>query len=261
MKQPETIFVITLTASAMTIRFGAILNTLPKQVRDARCAAKFFIRNEPDYFGYVGGLPGVHAMWAGADWTWHKPVLRAKISTNAYLKDLIEHQTRFAGRAIQQIYHVEFFNQGGDLVAEADSWCFRTDRDEARERGTKYEEVKAKPQRRYSDEELETFYQLYANEEVRGSKPRYWEDVTEGEELRPLASPMTVTGFIAYAQGWGGLYIELTTQLAPDLRPSWPWHKKSVWHPRLPRARSLGRSPAWSAHLEHMTTVPNVALG
>ena len=26
--------------------------------------------------GYFGGLPGVHAMWAGADWTWHKPVLR-----------------------------------------------------------------------------------------------------------------------------------------------------------------------------------------
>ena len=21
--------------------------------------------------GYVGGLPGVHAMWSGADWTWH----------------------------------------------------------------------------------------------------------------------------------------------------------------------------------------------
>ena len=21
--------------------------------------------------GYVGGLPGIHAMWAGDDWTWH----------------------------------------------------------------------------------------------------------------------------------------------------------------------------------------------
>src|SRR5215207_3350925 len=26
--------------------------------------------------GYVGGLPGVHAMWAGADWRWHVPVRR-----------------------------------------------------------------------------------------------------------------------------------------------------------------------------------------
>ena len=23
--------------------------------------------------GYVGGLPGIHAMWAGADLTWHEP--------------------------------------------------------------------------------------------------------------------------------------------------------------------------------------------
>ncbi len=159
--------------------------------------------------GYVGGLPGVHAMWAGADWTWHKPVLRNdEINTTAYLKDLVEHQTRFAGRAIRQIYHVDFFNQSGDLVAEADSWCFRTDRDEARERGTKYEAVKERPEREYTDAELEDFFALYANEEVRGAEPRYWEDVTEGEALRPLAKgPMTVTGFIAYAQGWGGLYI------------------------------------------------------
>ncbi len=65
--------------------------------------------------GYVGGLPGVHAMWAGADWTWHKPVHRNdEIRTEASLKELIEHQTRFAGRAIQQIYHVKFFNQAGD---------------------------------------------------------------------------------------------------------------------------------------------------
>ena len=83
--------------------------------------------------GYVGGLPGVHAMWSGADWTWHKPVHRNdEISTEAYLKDLIPHETRFAGRAIQQIYHVDFFNQHGDKVAEADSWCFRTERDHAR---------------------------------------------------------------------------------------------------------------------------------
>jgi hypothetical protein len=95
--------------------------------------------------GYCGGLSGVHAMWAGADWTWHKPVLRNDvITTEAHLKDLVEHQTRFAGRAFQQIYHVDFFNQTGDKVAEADSWVFRTDRDEAAERGTKYTEARGR---------------------------------------------------------------------------------------------------------------------
>ena len=159
--------------------------------------------------GYVGGLPGVHAMWSGADWNWHLPVRRNDvISTEARIKDLILHETRFAGRAVQQIYHVDFYNQNGDKVADADSWCFRTERDHAREKGTKYKEVRAREPRRYSEAELAEAYELYANEMIRGATPRYWDDVREGEELPVMfKGPMTVTGFIAYAQGWGGLYI------------------------------------------------------
>jgi acyl dehydratase len=159
--------------------------------------------------GYVGGLPGVHAMWAGADWTWHKPVHRNDaITTEAWLKELREHETRFAGRAVQQIYHVDFFNQHGDMVAQADSWCFRTDRDIARETGRKYTEVKARPAAHYTEEELARIYKRYHDEEIRGATPRYWDDVAEGESLPVMVKgPMTVTGFIAYAQGWGGLYI------------------------------------------------------
>jgi acyl dehydratase len=158
--------------------------------------------------GYCGGLSGIHAMWAGSDWTWHKPVLRNDvITTEAYLKDLVEHQTRFAGRSFQQIYHVDFFNQYGDKVAEGDSWVFRTDRDEARERGTKYTESRGRVEP-YTEEELEGFSKIYAAEEIRGANPRYWEQVEEGEALpRMMKGPMTVTGFICYAQGWGGLYI------------------------------------------------------
>ena len=159
--------------------------------------------------GYVGGLPGVHAMWAGADWRWHKEVRRNDaLQTTAHLKELIEHETRFAGRAIQQIYHVKFYNQNGDLVADADSWCFRTDRDQAREEGTKYTELRAKEPKSYTPDELARIYELYAKEEVRGAEPRYWDDVAVGDKLPTMAKgPMTVTGFIAFAQGWGGLYI------------------------------------------------------
>ena len=158
--------------------------------------------------GYCGGLSGIHAMWAGADWTWYKPVLRGDIiSTQAHLKDLIEHKTRFAGRAFQQIYHVDFFNQNDAKVAECDSWVFRTDRDEARERGTKYTEARGRVEP-FTDKQLAELYKLYEAEELRGAKPRYWEDVQEGEALpRMMKGPMTVTGFICYAQGWGGLYI------------------------------------------------------
>jgi acyl dehydratase len=183
---------------AAKARFGAI-TALPS----------FLFTTSRIISGYVGGLSGVHAMWAGANWQWHLPVLRNDtIHTEARLKDLIEHQTRFAGRSIQQIYNVRFFNQKGDCVAEADSWCFRTDRDVAREQGTKYTEVKARAPKKYTDEELAKIYELYAKEPVRGATPRYWKDVQVGEKLPTMAKgPMTVTGFICYAQGWGGLYI------------------------------------------------------
>jgi acyl dehydratase len=159
--------------------------------------------------GYVGGLAGVHAMWAGADLTWFRPLVRGtELVATAYLKDLVEHQTRFAGRAIQQIYHVEFATTNGELLFAGDSWCFRTERDAARELGTKYDESKARPPSYYSDEELAEIYDLYGAEVIRGSEPRYVEDVEVGDELPVLAKgPMTVTGFIAFAQGWGGLYI------------------------------------------------------
>jgi acyl dehydratase len=159
--------------------------------------------------GYVGGLPGIHAMWSGADWRWHRWVRRNEaITTEASLSDLVEHATSFAGRAIRQVYHVKFYGAGGDLVADAESWCFRTDRDEAREHGTKYTELKSRPPRQYSDAELERFYALYEAEEIRGATPCHWEDVAVGDTLPAMAKgPMTVTGFIAYAQGWGGLYI------------------------------------------------------
>ena len=159
--------------------------------------------------GYVGGLPGIHAMWAGANWIWHHHVHRNdSITTESCLKELTERQTRFSGRAVQQTYHVDFFNQDGIRVAECDSWCFRTERDTAREQGTKYRGLKERGTQRYSEAELEEIYRYYANEEVRGAVPRYFEDTRIGEVLpRMVKGPMTVTGFIAFAQGWGGLYI------------------------------------------------------
>jgi acyl dehydratase len=161
------------------------------------------------FSGYVGGMAGVHAMFAGIDVTWHRPMMLGdSFTTKVWLKELVEHETRFAGRSIQQIYRCEFFNQNRALVAEGDSWCFRTERDTARERGTKYEAVKQRPPVKYSREDLAKIFALYEAEEIRGATPRCIEDVHVGDKLATMVKgPMTVTGFIAFAQGWGGLYI------------------------------------------------------
>lgn len=173
--------------------------------------------------GYVGGLPGIHAMFAGCDIHWMRPIVRnAEITTRAYLKDLIEHETRFAGRSVQQIYHVDFFDGSGAQLAAADTWCFRTDRDVARESGSKYTALKGGLQRVYTDEELAAHNAHYAAEEIRGSGVRRFSEVAVGDPLPTMAKgPMTVTGFIAYAQGWGGLYIR-ANKLAWQLQTRHP---------------------------------------
>ena len=158
--------------------------------------------------GYVGGLPGIHAMFAGTDWQWHRPIRHGtRLGTEAWLKDLIERQTRFAGWAVQQVYHVDFYDaDSGDPLAGCDSWCFRTERATAREEGTKY--AGRKPPPVYDDARIADVARRYRAERRRGAEPRYWEDMQVGEALPPLLKgPMTVTGFLAYVQGWGGLYI------------------------------------------------------
>ena len=171
--------------------------------------------------GYVGGLPGIHAMWAGADLRWHAPIRRnVEVRAEAHLADLVEHQTRFAGRSIQQIYHADFYDAStGEKLCEGESWCFRTERDTAREMGTKYDEAKSREPERYSPDEIAEIFSLYEAETRRGAEPRHVEDVVVGDELPVMAKgPMTVTGFIAYAQGWGGLYIRANRLAWQQLR-------------------------------------------
>lgn len=160
--------------------------------------------------GYVGGLPGVHAMYAGTDWDFEKPIRRGmRITPKSHLHELETYETDFAGEAIRQIYRTEFYDETDELVATADSWCFRTERDTASREKQKYDSGSdAMETSDWDEEEIEAFAEHYRNEEPRGAETRYFEDVEPGQELdKLLKGPMTVTDVIAYDQGWGGLYV------------------------------------------------------
>jgi len=127
-----------------------------------------------------------------------------RVTGDSVLLDLVDKPSAFAGRAIQQTYRTTFTNQDGRVVCEADSWCFRTERDTARERG-KYA-VTERPQ--YTPDDIEEIRAGYRDEQIRGGMPRYWEDVRVGEALPTVCKgPLTVTSVIAFVQGWGSLYV------------------------------------------------------
>lgn len=155
--------------------------------------------------GYVGGLPGVHGMFAGADITWNRWMkLGERPSSQAVLDNVIERDSQFAGRSVEQIHRVDFRGADGEPIAEARMSGFRTERNTAQEKG-KYNTVELKTWER---DELEEIYQAYRDEEVRGSQPRTFDSVKVGDALPRIArGPYTPTMAIAFLQGWGGLYI------------------------------------------------------
>jgi acyl dehydratase len=155
--------------------------------------------------GYVAGLPGIHAMYGGTDFRWSGAVREDDRVTGAStLLALEEKASAFARRAVKQTYRTVFSNQEGRVVCEADSWCFRTERDTAREQA-KYKPVEP---HRYGEAELERIRRAYREEAIRGAAPRLWEDVAVGEALPEVVKgPLTVTSVIAFVQGWGSLYV------------------------------------------------------
>jgi acyl dehydratase len=199
--------------------------------------------------GYVSGLPGVHAMFAGTDWNWKLPIrLGDKITAAPALLDLVDLRSNFSGRSIKQIYRVTFVNQDGNVVCEADSWCIRTQRDVARERATR-EAISPKVWTQKEIDEISSEYERYS---ARGAMPQYWEDVKAGDALpRLLKGPSTVTSFVCFTQGWGSLYVKAHAQAFEMFRA----------HPALgiPNDQGVPEPPErvhWDSELARAVGVP-----
>ena len=156
--------------------------------------------------GYVTGLPGVHAMYAGASFHYDRRLrVGDDVRASARLKELIERPSKFAGRSVQQIYAVDFTDPAGVPIASGESYCFRTERDAARERG-KYAVKKVT----WTPEQIAEIAERYRAQDAarRGSTPRYVDEVAAGETLPEIIKgPYTATTAVAFLLGWGGLYV------------------------------------------------------
>jgi acyl dehydratase len=156
--------------------------------------------------GYRGGLPGVHSMFGGSDWRWRRPIgWGERIHATVRFVDLIERQSKFAGRSFQQISEITFETDQKEVVAVARSWGFRVERKRAEELG-KYKTVEVQS---YDAAALARITECYRAETIRGQTPLYVEDVQVGESVPEIIrGPYTVTTAVAFEQGWGGLFIK-----------------------------------------------------
>lgn len=151
------------------------------------------------------GMPGIHQLWTGDSWEWYKAIpLGQQVTATTMLKDIVEKpRSQYVARMFQEIEEVDFTNQNGVVLARSWAHYMAYERGRPKEKG-KYMGL---DRHRYTKEEMEKIGQDYDNEPVQGAKPRWWEDVQEGQDIGyTIHGPLTVMSMITFFQGWGGHY-------------------------------------------------------
>jgi acyl dehydratase len=103
--------------------------------------------------------------------------------------------SEFAGRMIFDYFEDKYFNQHGSPVSKVIRLVIRTERKAARKK-KKYHTIQLPHP--WTEEELSAIEEQILSEEVRGATPRFWEDVNEGDELKPVVKgPLGLTDIVA----------------------------------------------------------------
>jgi acyl dehydratase len=150
-------------------------------------------------------LRGVHAFYSASAREWWAPLRPdSRVRRRNALVGVFDKPSRFAGRAVHEWTGQVFREEGGPLLGAQYRLMVRTEREAARARG-RDDQMEIRP---YSDAEIARIEAQYAQEGPRGAKPRWWEEVEEGDEVGPMVKgPLTLTDIICWHTGMGmGLY-------------------------------------------------------
>jgi len=145
------------------------------------------------------GLAGVHAFHSSSEWEFYRPILRGdSFRVECTFSALDEKSTDFADVWLVEHYESKYYNQKG-LVAINRPTQIRATRRGMQKSG-KY--TKMELPHPWTEEEALKIEDEALAEQIRGSNPRFWEEVEVGEELPPLVKgPISMTDEIAWLAG------------------------------------------------------------
>ncbi len=143
-----------------------------------------------------GLFKNIHAIHSGTQWDWYRHVLPGDRIYRIEGQDSVDvRKSEFAGQTVVMVSRSIAINQHGQIVGIMRQSQHRTERETAGKRG-KYKDVQPAS---YTDADIAEIDEIYAQEHVQGSKPRYWEDVEIGDSLGRMAKgPLTVSDVIAF---------------------------------------------------------------
>lgn len=218
------------------------------------------------------GLPGVHADHSASDWEFLKPIyVNDKITPKCYFVGYDVRSSAFAGKSAFEYQKFEYWNQRDELVSQGHCMLVRYERQVVKAKTAKgkgkYDSIKIPHP--WTEKELEKVDQEVLAEEIRGSEPRYWEDVEVGDELPKLVKgPFGITDFISFTIGCCPVQmaahgIQLRTY---KKHPAWGFRDAvtSAWEPvysvhyNAAAARGVGAMYAYDAGVQRHSWVVNL---
>ena len=209
------------------------------------------------------GLQGLHGWYAGDRLEWFRPVYPGdRLTVKSFLEDLVEKRSQFSGRSVIGYNKNIYWNQRGELVLIHRSHGVTGGRQRQWGERQKYADIEPAT---YTPEEIARIDADYEGEEVRGSTPRYWEDVEVGEELPAVVKgPLTLTDIFNFNAGLGvemykgahrhayewrkrhPLGYSLNSHGIPDLIERVHWEDEASWKTGNPIAYDYGQQrKAW----------------
>ncbi|MCZ0945051.1 MAG: MaoC family dehydratase N-terminal domain-containing protein [Gammaproteobacteria bacterium] len=209
------------------------------------------------FSGLQFGWPGLGSFHSESTLRFHRPI---------YIGDRIKPKciyqgfsgpkpSSFADQIVIDHFHNEYTNQRDELVAEIDWSVINYERGTAIKKGAKSDVAKDLPHV-WTEEALVDIEARVLAEAPRGSSPRYWEGVAEGDELDELTrGPIGTTDEVAFVSG-GGAPIPRLKANGVALRD---YQKHPAWAFRDPDSSAL--EPIYAVHYnKHAAVAMGVPL-
>src|ERR1700722_3771511 len=154
------------------------------------------------------GFPGIQWIYGGTRWENFRPVrVGDRITARARLIRVDKKSGKHARSLVIQTGEILYFNQRDELVSRAESDVLRVPRMRSSTGLVGFDERRERGRHRYTEEEIEEVRVAYLGETRRGSEPRYWEDVSLGDDLGRLPKgPLTLVDVVAFYVGRRNTY-------------------------------------------------------
>ena len=170
---------------------------------------------------FKGLFRGVGKYYTGVAWTWWRPLFPDEgLTVERVTSDIrVNEKSSFSGGiTVTEIYRDFWVDAGGTPVGCREEAYLSAEREGSRKTG-RYAGIQ---RQRYTPEDIARIDTIYAAEQRRGAETRFWEDVTVGESLTPVAKgPLTMVDIIAMHMGLG-----LSSSGIGPLRYNWKQRTK-----------------------------------